>query len=199
MNAYGIQVRDLLLPVGTVLRFGLGEFLPDGTALIYNPSVCGPVEQPVPGKGNFFREELSKYEVNAFISFIYSIDLAFNEALIKQYYKLYNLNFSVLEDSALINIYQKLVLVNLYLNDFEKASSYLDRIEGKDKNNLFMLTNRVLVKYKINNFPLLFKKYKYSSMPEFIAIEERVSLLKDFDLINDLYNFKHKYLGYRVK
>ena len=60
MNTYGIQVRDLLLPVGTVLRFGLGEFLPDGTALIYNPAVCGPVEQPTPNKGNFFREELAK-------------------------------------------------------------------------------------------------------------------------------------------
>jgi hypothetical protein len=60
MNAYGIMVRDLLLPVGCVLHFGLGEFLPEGTALIYNPSVCGPVEQPVPGKGNFFREPLAK-------------------------------------------------------------------------------------------------------------------------------------------
>lgn len=60
MNTYGIMVRDLLLPIGCVLHFGLGEFLPDGTALIYNPSVCGPVEQPVPGKGNFFREALAK-------------------------------------------------------------------------------------------------------------------------------------------
>ena len=60
MNAFGIQVRDLLLPIGCVLHFGLGEFLPDGTALIYNPAVCGPVEQPVPKKGNFFLEELAK-------------------------------------------------------------------------------------------------------------------------------------------
>lgn len=60
MNAFGIQVRDLVLPIGTVLHFGIGAFLPDGVALIYNPSVCGPVEQPVPGKGNFFREELAK-------------------------------------------------------------------------------------------------------------------------------------------
>ena len=60
MNAYGIQVRDLVLPIGATLHFGLGAFLPDGVALIYNPAVCGPVEQPVPGKGNFFREELAK-------------------------------------------------------------------------------------------------------------------------------------------
>ena len=60
MNTFGIQVRDVLLPIGAVVRVGLGEFLPDGTALIYNPRVCGPVEQPVPGKGNFFREELAK-------------------------------------------------------------------------------------------------------------------------------------------
>jgi len=60
MNAFGIQVRDIILPIGATVRVGLGEFLPDGTALIYNPAVCGPVEQPVPGKGNFFREELAK-------------------------------------------------------------------------------------------------------------------------------------------
>ena len=60
MSAYGIQVRDLILPVGTTVRVALGEFLPDGTALVINPSVIGPVEQPVPGKGNFFLEELAK-------------------------------------------------------------------------------------------------------------------------------------------
>jgi hypothetical protein len=60
MSTYGISVRDLLLPIGAVVKVGLGEFLPSGTALVYNPAVCGPVEQPVPGKGNFFREELAK-------------------------------------------------------------------------------------------------------------------------------------------
>ena len=60
MSAYGIQVRDLILPVGTTVRLALGEFIPDGTALILNPSVIGPVEQPVPGKGNFFLEELAR-------------------------------------------------------------------------------------------------------------------------------------------
>lgn len=59
-TAYGIQVRDLILPVGTTVRLALGEFIPAGTALIVNPSVIGPVEQPVPGKGNFFLEELAK-------------------------------------------------------------------------------------------------------------------------------------------
>ena len=60
MTAYGIQVRDLILPIGTTVKLGLGAFIPEGTALIVNPSVCGPVEQPVPGKGNFFRELLAK-------------------------------------------------------------------------------------------------------------------------------------------
>ena len=60
MNGFGIMVRDLLLPIGAVIRVGLGEFLPSGTALVYNPAVCGPVEQPVPNKGNFFREPLAK-------------------------------------------------------------------------------------------------------------------------------------------
>lgn len=59
-TAYGIQVRDLILPVGTTVKCALGEFIPEGTVLVINPSVIGPVEQMVPGKGNFFTEELAK-------------------------------------------------------------------------------------------------------------------------------------------
>ena len=59
-TGYGIQVRDLILPVGTTVKLALGEFIPAGTALIINPNVIGPVEQPTPGKGNFFLEELAK-------------------------------------------------------------------------------------------------------------------------------------------
>ena len=60
MSVYGIQVRDLILPVGTTVKIATGEFIPEGTVLVINPSVIGPVEQPVPGKGNFFLEELAK-------------------------------------------------------------------------------------------------------------------------------------------
>ena len=57
---FGIQVRDVILPVGTTIKLVLGAFIPEGTALIFNPKYIGPVEQPVPGKGNFFLEELAK-------------------------------------------------------------------------------------------------------------------------------------------
>lgn len=60
VSTYGIQVREVILPVGAVVKLAIGEFIPDGTALIVNPDVIGPVEQPVPGKGNFFLEELAK-------------------------------------------------------------------------------------------------------------------------------------------
>lgn len=58
-NEYGIQVRDLLLPIGKI-RTALGEFIPAGTAFAFNFDAISPVEQPVPSKGNFFLEELAK-------------------------------------------------------------------------------------------------------------------------------------------
>ena len=57
---YGIQVRDVILPIGATIKLVLGEFIPAGTALIFNPKYVSPVEQPVPAKGNFFLEELAK-------------------------------------------------------------------------------------------------------------------------------------------
>ena len=57
---YGIQVRDVILPIGATIKLVLGAFIPEGTALIFNPKYIGPVEQPVPAKGNFFLEELAK-------------------------------------------------------------------------------------------------------------------------------------------
>ena len=57
---YGVQIRDVVLPVGATVHLVLGAFIPDGTALIFDPKYLGPVEQPVPAKGNFFLEELAK-------------------------------------------------------------------------------------------------------------------------------------------
>lgn len=58
-SVYGVQVWDLLLPLG-VVHIALGEFIPSGTAYLFNFDVIGPVEQPTPEKGNFFLEELAK-------------------------------------------------------------------------------------------------------------------------------------------
>ena len=59
MSSYGVQVRDLIMPLG-IVHVTLGEFIPSGTAYLFNMNVVGPVEQPVPGKGNFFLEQLAK-------------------------------------------------------------------------------------------------------------------------------------------
>lgn len=55
----GIKLSSVVTPLGVVYLY-LGEFLPKGTALLLNLDVIAPVYQPVPGKGNFFLEPLSK-------------------------------------------------------------------------------------------------------------------------------------------
>lgn len=58
-NVNGLSISTLLTPLGEIGVY-LGEFLPAGTVGIFNPSVIGRVEQPVPGKGNWFMEPLAK-------------------------------------------------------------------------------------------------------------------------------------------
>ena len=55
----GIALSSVITPLGVVYLY-LGECLPAGTALLLNLDVIAPVYQPVPGKGNFFLEPLSK-------------------------------------------------------------------------------------------------------------------------------------------
>lgn len=55
----GISLSKILTPLGEVNLY-LGEFLPSGTAGIFNFDVISPVEQMTPGKGNFFLDELGK-------------------------------------------------------------------------------------------------------------------------------------------
>ena len=55
----GISINTLLTPLGEVGVY-LGEFLPAGTVMLWNPALVSPVEQPHPEKGNFFLEELAK-------------------------------------------------------------------------------------------------------------------------------------------
>lgn len=55
----GIKLSSVVTPLGVVYLY-LGEFLPRGTALLLNLDVISPVYQPVPGKGNFFLEQLAK-------------------------------------------------------------------------------------------------------------------------------------------
>lgn len=55
----GIQVKKLLLPLGEI-SIALGQFIPSGVAFLLDIDKLAPVEQPVPGKGNFFLEPLAK-------------------------------------------------------------------------------------------------------------------------------------------
>lgn len=55
----GISLSKVLTPLGEVNLY-LGEFLPAGTAGIFNFDVIYPVEQMTPGKGNFYLDALGK-------------------------------------------------------------------------------------------------------------------------------------------
>ena len=55
----GIAIDTLITPFGTIGLMA-NDFVPEGTALIVNPTVCAPVFMSVPGKGNFFLESLGK-------------------------------------------------------------------------------------------------------------------------------------------
>lgn len=60
----GIAVQEVITPLG-VVYLRLGAYLPAGTAILCNLDVIAPVYQPVPGKGNFFLEELAKVGAGA--------------------------------------------------------------------------------------------------------------------------------------
>lgn len=55
----GINVTELVTPAGTI-RIVEGRYLPAGTALVLDLAILAPVEQNVPGKGNFFYETLAR-------------------------------------------------------------------------------------------------------------------------------------------
>ncbi len=55
----GITVDKVVTPLGTVYLRDL-KYLPTGTIVLFDPFIMAPVEQLVPGKGNFFIEELAK-------------------------------------------------------------------------------------------------------------------------------------------
>lgn len=55
----GIAVDKVITPLGTVYLRDL-KYLPTGTIVLFDPFIMAPVEQLVPGKGNFFIEELAK-------------------------------------------------------------------------------------------------------------------------------------------
>lgn len=55
----GIAMKAIMTPLG-IVYLALGEYLPSGTALLLNVAAIAPVHMMVPGKGNFFYEELAK-------------------------------------------------------------------------------------------------------------------------------------------
>lgn len=55
----GLKIQTVVTPLG-VVGVSLLDTLPAGTAVLFDPSIMAPVHQMVPGKGNFFLEQLAK-------------------------------------------------------------------------------------------------------------------------------------------
>lgn len=55
----GIRLQTVVTPLG-IVAVALLDSLPAGTATLFDPSIMAPVHQMVPGKGNFFLEQLAK-------------------------------------------------------------------------------------------------------------------------------------------
>ncbi len=55
----GIKLTTVITPLGEV-AVSMFDSLPASTAVLFNPDIIHPVFQNVPGKGNFFLEELAK-------------------------------------------------------------------------------------------------------------------------------------------
>ena len=54
-----IKLQTVVTPLGEV-AVALFDTMPTGTAVLFDPSIMAPVHQMVPGKGNFFLEQLAK-------------------------------------------------------------------------------------------------------------------------------------------
>lgn len=55
----GIKLSTVVTPLG-IVAVALLDTLPAGTATLFDPSIMAPVHQMVPGKGNFFLEQLAR-------------------------------------------------------------------------------------------------------------------------------------------
>lgn len=58
-NVNGLNITRIETPAGSI-DIHEGMYLPEGTALLLNFNVIAPVEQIVPGKGNFYLQEMAK-------------------------------------------------------------------------------------------------------------------------------------------
>lgn len=58
-NVHGLNITRVETPAGAVDLYE-GVYLPAGTAMLLNFNVIAPVEQIVPGKGNFYLQEMAK-------------------------------------------------------------------------------------------------------------------------------------------
>lgn len=73
-NVNGLNITRIETPAGAI-ELHEGMYLPEGTAMLLNFGVIAPVEQPVPGKGNFYAEKMAKTGFSEKVSILGQIGL----------------------------------------------------------------------------------------------------------------------------
>ena len=141
---------------------------------------------------------LNNYEINELLKIVFSygtnIDIKLSNHLLNSYTNLYGKYKDVLRNDTTLLYYKAMVTTYVYNHKIDFANKYLNEIKSINRDDFFMRTYEILIKYDERSFKSLFNKHNYSDILEFKNLEERINSSKDINLSNELYSFKKKYL-----
>ncbi|MBP5408421.1 MAG: hypothetical protein J6Y42_04720, partial [Bacilli bacterium] len=141
---------------------------------------------------------LNNYEVNELLKLIFSYalntNLVFTNHYVNMVMNIYNHFKDILRSDTSILYFKRMVLIKLNDDKTLEAERFLNEIKDINSQDFFYRTHVILLKYESKSFKELFKKYSYKEIKEFNELETSINASKDFELSNELYDFKRKYL-----